>query len=244
MMPRTATALTPVERLEAKALAFLALARHFAAADARPTDGLSLDELAAAFEGLGWTDAAAAAARAASRQSAPGVRLQHSQIFHQSVPPPYETSHAGGGAADLADIAGFYRAFGVTLAGDKPDHLVAELEFVALTLAKEAHAWAQEDGRADICASARARFIRERIGTWTDAFADAVQARHPDSVWSHLARAAALCVRAEARECGVEPLVRRMPAAMPGWPSGMPGPQVDLDRPPCADDAFDSDEVT
>jgi TorA maturation chaperone TorD len=240
MSARAATAFSPIERLEAKALVFLALARHFAAADARPADGLSLEALAAALDRLGWAGAAESVERAVALRDAADTRLRHSQIFHQSLPPPYETSHAGGGAADLADIAGFYRAFGVTLAGDKPDHLVAELEFVALTLAKEAHARAREDHRADICASARARSLRERLGTWTDAFADAVEARHPDSVWSHLARAAASCVREEARECGVEPLVRRSPAGTPGWPSGMPGPQVDIDRPPCAEDTFDT----
>lgn len=239
MTTRGATALSSVERLQAKALVFLALARHFAAPDATPAEGLSLDALIATLEELGWSDAAEAAARARAQRDAPDVRLRHSQIFHQSVPPPYETSHAGGGAADLADIAGFYRAFGVTLAGDKPDHLIAELEFVALVLTKEAHARTQADDRAEICLSARARFLRERLGTWTDAFADAVEARHPDSVWSHLARAAARCVQAEARECGVEPLVRRGLLGTSPWPSGMPGPQVDLDHPPCADETGD-----
>lgn len=239
MSPRVA-AFTPVERLEAKALVFLALARHFAAADATPGDGLPLERLDDALRRLGWTDAAEAAGRALRQRDAPDIRLRHSQIFHQSLPPPYETSHAGGGAADLADIAGFYRAFGVTLAGDKPDHLVAEVEFVALTLAKEAYARAHGDERAEICASARARFLRERLGTWTDAFAAAVEGHHPDTVWSHLARATALCVRAEARECGVEPLVRRGAPGTGAWPSGMPGPQVDLDRPPCTDGAAES----
>lgn len=240
MSARAATTFTPIERLEAKALVYLALARHFATADARPKDGLSLEALAAALRRLGWTEAARAAERALTKRDEPDVRLRHLQIFHQSVPPPYETSHAGGGAADLADIAGFYRAFGVTLAGDKPDHLVAELEFVALLLAKEAHARAGGDDRADICASARARFLRERLGTWTDAFADAVEARHPETVWSHLARTTARCVAADARETGVEPLARRLPPGVATWPSAMPGPQVDLDRPPCADTELES----
>ncbi|HXH21275.1 MAG TPA: molecular chaperone TorD family protein [Dehalococcoidia bacterium] len=235
MSARAAATFTPVERLEAKALVYLALARHFATPDARPADGLTLEELGAALDRLGWANAAEAARAALTKRDEPDVRLQHSQIFYQSVPPPYETSHAGGGAADLADIAGFYRAFGVTLAGDKPDHLVAELEFVALLLAKEAHARSRGDDRADICASARARFLRERLGTWTDAFADAVETRHPGAVWSHLARAVARCVTADAREIGVEPLARRLPPGMTAWPSSMPGPQIDLDRPPCAD---------
>ena len=239
MSAKAATAFTPVERLEVKALVFLALARHFAVADARPADGLSLEALGAALDGLGWSGAAESIERAAVRRDAPDVRLRHSQIFYQSLPPPYETSHAGGAAADLADVAGFYRAFGVTLTGDKPDHLVAELEFVALTLAKEAHARARGDHRSDICAWARARFLRERLGTWTGTFADAVEARHPDSVWSHLARAAAYCVEAEARECGVEPLVPRGAPGTPAWNQDMPGPRVDLDRPPCADGSLD-----
>lgn len=237
MKTRAAAPLAPVQRTQLKALLFLGLARHFATPTAEPQDGWSLAELVAAAGELGLGDAASALGDALrARDAGSGVAAVHSRIFYQSTPPPYETSHAGGSAAELADIAGFYRAFGVTLSGDKPDHLVAELEFLALLLAKEARA--VESGQAEraaVCADARARFLRDHLATWTDAFADAVGERHPGSVWSHLALASARCVRAEASEAGVEPIRRRLPPGFADRFPAMPGPRVDLDRPPCAD---------
>ena len=49
---------------------------------------------------------------------------------------PYEGSNVattvGGITPRLADVAGFYRAFGLTVIGDRPDHVVAQLALAGI----------------------------------------------------------------------------------------------------------------
>jgi len=87
--------------------------------------------------------------------------------------PVYETSYepgpgsSGGPTFQMADIAGFYRAFGFEVSGERPDHIVPELEFLALVLVKEAYALMAGDvGGAEICATARGKFVAEHLGRW------------------------------------------------------------------------------
>jgi hypothetical protein len=85
----------------------------------------------------------------------------------------YETSYEtgrgmpGGMTFQMADVAGFYRAFGFEVSGERPDHIVPELEFLALLLLKEAHAriTGEADG-AEVCATARSKFMAEHLGLW------------------------------------------------------------------------------
>lgn len=91
---------------------------------------------------------------------------------------PYETSHergpgsAGGPTFQMADIAGFYRAFGFEVSGERPDHIVPELEFVALLLVKEGYArMSGEIEGAELCATARGKFVAEHVGAWLPSFA-------------------------------------------------------------------------
>jgi TorA maturation chaperone TorD len=71
---------------------------------------------------------------------------------------------------ELADIAGFYRAFGVeiTPGTERPDHIAVELEFMHLLAVKEVVAAGREDGgeHARICRDARATFFRDHLGRW------------------------------------------------------------------------------
>ena len=87
--------------------------------------------------------------------------------------PPYETSYepgpgsTGGKTFQMADIAGFYRAFGFEVRGQRPDHIAPELEFMALVMVKEAHAsLSGQIEAADVCAAARGKFIHEHLGAW------------------------------------------------------------------------------
>lgn len=96
--------------------------------------------------------------------------------------PLYETSYEGGrgspgGATfQMADIAGFYRAFGFEASGERPDHVVPELEFLALLLMKEAYARISGDAEgAEVCASARGKFVAQHLGEWLPDFAERVR---------------------------------------------------------------------
>jgi TorA maturation chaperone TorD len=75
----------------------------------------------------------------------------------------------------LADLAAFYRAFGLELADDaaeRQDHLAIQFEFMAVLAAAEAYAidrHAGTDARA-IGYHAQRRFLREHPGRWLPAF--------------------------------------------------------------------------
>lgn len=75
----------------------------------------------------------------------------------------------------LADLAAFYEAFGVEMAGDsgeRLDHISVELEFLSVLAAKEAYALEQQldDEELALCRDAQRQFLREHLGRWTPAF--------------------------------------------------------------------------
>ncbi len=118
---------------------------------------------------------------------------------------------------EMADIAGFYNAFGFRVGGalrERPDHLATQLEFLYVLSLKEAYA--AEEGHAEhveVCVEARRSFLRDHLGRWIGLFAEGVtraSASALDSdeganpyVW--LARQAADFVLADARSLGVTP---------------------------------------
>lgn len=124
---------------------------------------------------------------------------------------PYEGSNVattvGGITPRLADIAGFYRAFGMAVTGNRPDHVVAQLEFLALTVLAEAEATEHGDiERAQIAADATRSFVRDHIGGWIDAWAARVGAIDELAPWFPYAAAAADLVGSEAAGRNVIPL--------------------------------------
>lgn len=75
----------------------------------------------------------------------------------------------------LADLAAFYRAFGLEVApdaGERHDHLGLELEFLCVLAAKDAYALEYQFDAADhaLCREAQRKFLREHLGRWTPAF--------------------------------------------------------------------------
>ena len=91
----------------------------------------------------------------------------------------------------LADIAGFYRAFGVEVGpgGGQPDHIAAELEFMQLLALKEAVAASQaenseESEHAEICRSAARSFLKDHLGRWTARFAERLAEADADPAYA------------------------------------------------------------
>ncbi|MDX1388597.1 MAG: molecular chaperone TorD family protein, partial [Acidobacteriota bacterium] len=89
--------------------------------------------------------------------------------------PPNETAYVRRDkGVILADIAAFYRAFGFDVAkgsSEKADHIVAELQFVALLHVKLARALAaDEDEHAETTRRALEAFVTDHLGCWIDAF--------------------------------------------------------------------------
>lgn len=92
----------------------------------------------------------------------------------------------------LADVAGFYAAFGLRVsprAGERLDHITVEAEFLYLLLAKEATAVQQENREgAEICRDARRKFFQEHVGWWLPGFARLLARVAPTGYYQELAR--------------------------------------------------------
>ena len=80
----------------------------------------------------------------------------------------------------LADLAAFYRAFGLEVAPDaseRQDHICLQLEFMSVLAAKEAFALEHQldDESLVICGAAQKNFLREHLGRWAPAFTRRVE---------------------------------------------------------------------
>jgi TorA maturation chaperone TorD len=156
-----------------------------------PTVGESLALLMETLDRLAYRDALASLNGASMEGADPAVEAEHVRMFVKGDVPPYETSYggvagagpgAGGSVQQIADIAGFYGAFGFQVRGERPDHVAAELEFLALLCVKEAHAsLSQESDGAAVCLEARRDFLDQHVLPWLPAFQTRVSeaARHP-----------------------------------------------------------------
>ena len=96
---------------------------------------------------------------------------------HSGVPAyelEYGEAHSKREPQELADIAGFYNAFGLKVSDKLPergDHVSVECEFLHFLLYKESVAL--EDGaqdKAEICRDASFRFFSEHLGYWLPTF--------------------------------------------------------------------------
>ncbi len=114
---------------------------------------------------------------------------------------------AAGVTPRLADIAGFYAAFGFAVHHDRPDHIVAELEFLSILLLAEADARAGgRPDQAEIAADAARAFLRDHLGTWVVAWASRVGEIEQLAPWFPVAAAAADLIAAECHDRHVIPL--------------------------------------
>ncbi len=114
-----------------------------------------------------------------------GLNRAYEQVFGllaSSACPSYETEHINDKftfqrSQTLADISGFYAAFGFTTSLAHPerhDHIVLELEFMALLLGLERLAFEHNPPHPDrgrTCRHAQKRFLTEHLAWWATGFA-------------------------------------------------------------------------
>jgi TorA maturation chaperone TorD len=113
--------------------------------------------------------------------------------------PPHETSlladepgRALTRTFDLADVAGFYRAFGVAMAegGERCDHVAAECEFMQLLAAKEAVAGAEPAGAEHValCRDAARAFLVDHLGRFAGRLAARLEEGAGDPLYAAAGR--------------------------------------------------------
>lgn len=142
--------------------------------------------------------------------------------------PPYETEYIPSKFAFqrsnmLADIAGFYRAFGLQTSSshpDRPDHVALECEFLAQLLQLEWQALGgfrlpdetresrSSQAQAEICRQAHHRFLHEHAAWWLPAFARLLARQDPGGFYEAVAGFLAALVAAERALAGVAALNR------------------------------------
>ena len=149
----------------------------------------------------------------------PALQAEHRRAFGLTGSLCYETElglpHEFRQSQELADIAGFYRAFGFSMGGkvrERPDHISAELEFMHVLTLKEAYAAANGVAEhVEICADAQCKFLQEHLGKWIGLFAASLKRSASDGPYVALARFAAAFVLADAERLGVR--VEQQPLA-------------------------------
>jgi len=211
-------AVLPEEAPVAVALARAAVYRLLGGAWAYPVPA-HLEELASLAESAA-TDpdlapAFAAFAAAVHQADAQAVAQEYVFLFDREARcPPYEGAwgdapQMAGKSALLADVAGFYAAFGIEPSAARPDmedHIAAECEFMSVLALKEA--WARleaGDEAVDITRRAQVSFLADHLGRWAEAFALAVKAATPLPYYAALADLMTGWVRADAGALGVAP---------------------------------------
>lgn len=87
----------------------------------------------------------------------------------------YVSSHVFMTSQSIANVAGFYAAFGLRTADDareRADGIAVELDFMNFLATKEAHALSREERRnAALCRRAQTRFFSNHLGRWGRPFA-------------------------------------------------------------------------
>ena len=207
-----------VEALLERAGLYRALARAFA--DPRTLDpddvALGLDRLQPGAERAPWAELWREAARAWRSSEPQPLAAEYSRLFQGQAPcPPRETAYGdgrriGGRQAELADIRGFYEAFGVapsTTAPDLPDHVSTELEFFALLQLKTAYATAEGlDEQRQVSEGATKAFLEDHLGRWLAPFRRRLEEQGAASPYPESARLVEAVLEEECKRLAVVPM--------------------------------------
>lgn len=132
--------------------------------------------------------------------------------------PPYEAeynqSHIFQKSQTLADIGGFYRAFGLELApnlNDRLDYIGVELEFMQFLCLKEAYAVTRGHSQEQLalCREAQAKFLKEHLDQWVLGFTGALEEKAQGSFYAALGGLLRSFLIFEMQGAGLEPAKAR-----------------------------------
>ncbi|MBI4596260.1 MAG: molecular chaperone TorD family protein [Candidatus Tectomicrobia bacterium] len=128
--------------------------------------------------------------------------------------PPYETSygeaHIFQQTQEMADIAGFYRAWGLDLssdAHDRLDHISAECEFMSFLLLKLDYFLSKGEKEAEeICLDSSRKFFKEHLGKWAPLFSKLLMRKASGGLFHQVAEILREFIEKERQLFGVESL--------------------------------------
>ncbi len=120
------------------------------------------------------------------------LTAEYDRLFRSEAIWLYVTEHLAGNEFEkanyLADIMGFYRAFGLQPDKDRADSLTCQLEFMHYLIFKAKRALEIKDKeKADICISAQKKFFAEYLKPAITKITKKVIASSADSFYSHAA---------------------------------------------------------
>lgn len=121
------------------------------------------------------------------------IQGEYFRLFELGEAPPYETAYTCSmnphrAQFERADIAGFYKAFGVKPCKELPDHIAAELEFLSLLHLKEANALKNnKQQEAEICREARIKFLKQHL-TWIPQLHQTLQQKSKTKLYPQLTK--------------------------------------------------------
>jgi DMSO reductase family type II enzyme chaperone len=143
-----------------------------------------LAQAAARGAGDALREPLAALLHATRATDAESLAAEYVRLFDGAVMcPPYEGAYGppqmAGKSAQLADIAGFYTAFGLEPAAGQPDvedHIATELEFLSALGLKEAWALAEDHAEhAEVSRAATTSFLTDHLGRWAPSFSTSLR---------------------------------------------------------------------
>lgn len=157
---------------------------------------------------LTYPDAAFAAFFSDVAASAEQLALEHDRLFRAKEIWLYSAEHVAENefqrAQLLADVMGFYRAFGVEPSSDRPDALACEFEFMHYLVYKRVYALesatlADAAAKAALCFDAQQKFFAEHLYPAAKKVASAISAQSENAFYRQIAAELLEFLEAEAR---------------------------------------------
>lgn len=130
----------------------------------------------------------------------------------------YVNTHGFNKTQLLADISGFYQAFGMQVAaGERVDFVGVEMEFMHWLQTKEAHALERnEESNAQVCRDAARAFLKEHPGCWIPSVGQRLLQETRLPFYRHVGQALVDFIDSECQGLEVEPAVMALAPSAPG----------------------------